>query len=84
MPLAEYLSLMPGLLPQWYMPAATSRGGRAWKVAVVVVILATFLAIDISGLCSTYGVGRPGVTPGWTVPVGGGPGSRPAPRPTVG
>ena len=54
-PLSEYLALTPGLLPQWYMPAPTSRGSKAWKIAVVVVILAAFLLVDISGLCSTYG-----------------------------
>jgi hypothetical protein len=46
-----------GLLPEWYMPSPTAgrirlRGWRRW---VVLLIIASFLAIEAYGLCSTYG-----------------------------
>lgn len=44
-----------GLLPSWYMPAiALGAAHRYWKI-VVVVLVATLLAIEAAGLCSTYG-----------------------------
>ncbi len=48
--------MAPGGLPGWYMPAAaTARPDRGWRRAVVLVIIAAFIAIAASGLCSTYG-----------------------------
>ena len=44
-----------GLLPCWYMPPVTARGGRRWRVPVVFLLVAAFLLIDAFGLCITYG-----------------------------
>ena len=43
------------LLPDWYMPAAASSARRGWRRRVAVSLVATFLAINAAGLCSTYG-----------------------------
>ena len=54
----ELLGVTAGtLLPAWYMPApeGTVRSGRRWKRAVAVVAIAAFVAINATGLCSTYG-----------------------------
>jgi hypothetical protein len=45
------------LLPEWYMPSPATglprlRGWRRW---VILLIIASFLAIEAYGLCSTYG-----------------------------
>jgi hypothetical protein len=44
-------------LPGWYMPAPV--GGRrlqsGWRRRTVLVLVATFLAINAAGLCFTYG-----------------------------
>lgn len=48
--------MAPGGLPDWYMPApAAARPDRGWRRVVVLVIIAAFIAIAASGLCSTYG-----------------------------
>lgn len=48
--------MAPGGLPGWYMPApAAARPDRGWRRVVVYVIIAAFVAIAASGLCSTYG-----------------------------
>ncbi len=48
--------MAPGGLPSWYMPApAAARPDRGWRRVVVYVIIAAFVAIAASGLCSTYG-----------------------------
>lgn len=48
--------MVPGGLPNWYMPApAAARPDRGWRRVVVYVIIAAFVAIAASGLCSTYG-----------------------------
>jgi len=54
-PLGEYLSQTPGLLPTWYMPSPMARPGKAWRVPVVVAIVAAFVIIEAFGLCSTFG-----------------------------
>lgn len=63
-PLSVYLSQVPGLgsvsglLPQWYMPqamASSSGRGRRWRTAIILAIIAAFVAIEAYGLCSTYG-----------------------------
>lgn len=47
----------PGVLPGWYMPAsAPGVHLTGWRRRVAWALIATFLAIAISGLCSTYGV----------------------------
>jgi hypothetical protein len=46
----------PSRLPAWYMPAPA--GGRlraGWRRAIIVLIVASFVAINAAGLCSTYG-----------------------------
>lgn len=45
------------LLPTWYMPApdGTVRTGRRWKRVVAIVAISAFVAINATGLCSTYG-----------------------------
>lgn len=55
MPMDMYLAQTPGLLPEWYMPLGLARPVRGWKVPVVVVLVATFVALEALGLCSTYG-----------------------------
>lgn len=47
--------MAPGGLPSWYMPAPAARPDRGWRRVVVYVIIAAFVAIAASGLCSTYG-----------------------------
>ena len=43
------------LLPSWYMPpVVTVLQHRAWK-PVVLVLVFSFLFIEVAGLCSTYG-----------------------------
>jgi hypothetical protein len=54
-PLASYLAELPGLLPQWYMPPAMARPGRAWRVPVVTGLVSAFVLIEAFGLCSAYG-----------------------------
>jgi hypothetical protein len=46
-----------GLLPGWYMPApmAGTRRLRGWRRRVAILVIVTFLMIDMYGLCSTYG-----------------------------
>jgi len=45
------------LLPEWYMPppAAGLRRLGGWRRWVILLIVASFLAIEAYGLCSTYG-----------------------------
>ncbi|MGH9277781.1 MAG: hypothetical protein ACRD12_06690 [Acidimicrobiales bacterium] len=57
-PLADFMGTdTPALLPAWYMPAPV--GGRParplWLRWVVAIIVASFLALNAYGLCSTYG-----------------------------
>lgn len=56
-PFGVYLGQLPGLLPQWYMPTPMSRQGRgrAWRLPVVLAIVAAFVIIEAFGLCSTFG-----------------------------
>lgn len=54
-PMQEYLGQHPGLLPEWYMPAPSARRARAWRVPVVVTLVAAFLVIEAMGLCTTFG-----------------------------
>jgi len=45
------------LLPRWYMPppmVGMSASRRWWRWVAIAIIVA-FLAIDLYGLCSTYG-----------------------------
>jgi hypothetical protein len=46
-----------GILPGWYMPIVRSRRGqiRGWRRGAIVLLVASFLAIDAYGLCNTYG-----------------------------
>ncbi len=46
-----------GLLPVWYMPAASAGGPRirGWRRAVILSVVVALLLIAASGLCSTYG-----------------------------
>ena len=47
----------PELLPAWYMPSPQvwAPGRWGWRRIVVLVLIASFLAINAYGLCSTYG-----------------------------
>jgi hypothetical protein len=54
-PLSVYLEQAPGLLPSWYMPSPMARGGKRWRIPVVLVIVAAFVIIEAFGLCSTFG-----------------------------
>ena len=44
-------------LPSWYMPAASGGvpAGPGWRRRVALVLIASFVAINAAGLCSTYG-----------------------------
>ncbi len=47
----------PSPLPAWYMPTPAT-GGRllqGWRRRLVFLIIAAFILINMSGLCSTYG-----------------------------
>jgi hypothetical protein len=44
-----------GLLPEWYMPAPTSRRRSRGRTAVVAVVVGAALLINALGLCFTYG-----------------------------
>jgi len=45
-----------GLLPDWYMPAPTTRRRlTGWRRRVALLSISSFLAINAYGLCSTYG-----------------------------
>ncbi len=50
-------SRAPRLLPEWYMPAPMggARRLRGWRRQVVLLVIASFLAITAAGLCNTYG-----------------------------
>jgi hypothetical protein len=54
-PLSIYLAQLPIALPDWYMPTAMMRGGKRWRVPVVMLIVAAFLVIEGFGLCNTFG-----------------------------
>jgi hypothetical protein len=45
----------PALVGAWYMPAPRSRLLHGWRRRVALLIVATFLVIEVYGLCSTYG-----------------------------
>ncbi len=59
-PMAVYLGQHPGLLPAWYMPAPMIRRAGAWRLPVVLTIVAAFVIIEALGLCSTFGQLVPG------------------------
>ncbi len=46
------------MLPAWYMPVSSGNasGHRGWKRSVAIVIIVAFIAINLAGLCSTYGI----------------------------
>ena len=46
------------LVSSWYMPSPTVGGGHVhgWQRKMAWVLIAVFLAIEIAGLCSAYGV----------------------------
>jgi len=49
--------VLPGGLPEWYMPpvSAGPRQHPRWRRRVALVIICAFLTVDAYGLCSTYG-----------------------------
>ena len=44
------------ILPDWYMPSAHARRRGPVTRATVLVLIASFVAINALGLCVTYGV----------------------------
>src|SRR3954470_9639226 len=57
-PLATMLGASAGdSLPLWYMPTPMPRRRRVrgWRRHAIVLIVASFVAIDAYGLCNTYG-----------------------------
>jgi hypothetical protein len=54
-PMHVHLALFGAPLPLWYMPPAIARGGRRWKLPIVIAVVASFLLIEGLGLCNTYG-----------------------------
>jgi hypothetical protein len=56
-PIGLHLSRFAAPLPLWYMPpVARSRGGRRWKLPVVLAVVFAFVLIEALGLCNTYGI----------------------------
>lgn len=47
---------LPGLLPDWYMPAPQVTGRSRRQAAVLSVVVVSLLALNAAGLCVTYGV----------------------------
>lgn len=45
-------------LPEWYLPspAGVIRARTGWPRAIAIVLIVAFLAVDIAGLCNTYGL----------------------------
>jgi hypothetical protein len=54
-PISLHLAQFGAALPLWYMPPAIARGGRRWKVPIVIAVVSAFLLIEGLGLCNTYG-----------------------------
>ncbi len=57
-PLSQLLGSSPDApLPSWYMPQpmVRPRPVRGWRRRAIVLVVASFLAIDAYGLCNTYG-----------------------------
>ena len=48
-------SFVTGSLPAWYMPVAARPTRKPWHVALSVLSIAGFAAINGAGLCITYG-----------------------------
>lgn len=48
-------ALTESLLPGWYMPAPARRLVGSWRGRIVIALVITLLAIEIAGLCTTYG-----------------------------
>lgn len=44
-----------GLLPEWYMPGQTRRSTRRSHRILVWAFVAALVAVNLSGLCVTYG-----------------------------
>jgi len=54
-PISFYLAQLPIGLPNWYMPPVMVRGGKRWRIPVVLLVVAAFLVIEGLGLCNTFG-----------------------------
>jgi len=59
-PMAVYLGGDEGLLPDWYMPAPTTRARARWRLPVVLGLVAVFLVLEALGMCSAFGHVVPG------------------------
>ena len=46
----------PGLLPAWYMPAASRVTHKRWHKVLVIAAIIGFVAINAFGFCITYGL----------------------------
>jgi hypothetical protein len=44
------------LLPAWYMPMPSARGGGRGRRLVIAAVVAALLVVSGAGLCVTYGV----------------------------
>jgi hypothetical protein len=54
-PMDEWLTQSVDLLPSWYMAPAMTRRMRKAPLVLLLIVIATFVAIEAVGLCSTYG-----------------------------
>jgi len=57
-PLWDLVATDETLVSSWYMPAPAASGLAigGWRRGIVVFLIAVFLAIEVVGLCSAYGV----------------------------
>ncbi len=44
------------LLPSWYMPAVARSPLHGWRRRVVLLIVISFIAAAVYGICTTYGI----------------------------
>jgi hypothetical protein len=54
-PMDVWLADSVDLLPGWYMAPVSARRVRRAPLVLLLLVIATFVAIEAVGLCSTYG-----------------------------
>jgi hypothetical protein len=54
-PWADAMAPGSDLLPSWYMPGTVRHTRSRWHSAIVILIVAGFVIINLAGFCITYG-----------------------------